>query len=66
MDLTSARKRELFLRVIHTLQRHFRLVNMTTHARAIAERSTLSRRPVTHPTSAAFTTAPAPAGHSRA
>ena len=66
MDLTSARKRELFVRVIHTLQRHFRIVNMSTHARAIAERSTLSRRPVTHPTSAAFTTAPAPAGHSRA
>ncbi len=44
----------------------FRLVNMSTHARAIAERGALARRPVSHPTTAAFTAAPAPAGQSRA
>ncbi len=66
MDLTSARKKDLFVRVVHALQRHFRLVNMSTHARAIDERGALARRRVSHPTTAAFTAAPAPAGHSRA
>jgi hypothetical protein len=66
MDLTGAHKTELFTRVVRTLQRHFRLVNMSAHARAIAERGTLATRPVGHPTGAALTIAPATAGHSRA
>ena len=66
MDLTSARKRHLFVRVVRTLQRHFRLVNMSTQARAITERGALTTRPVSRPTNATFATAPATASQSRA
>ncbi len=44
MDLTSARKKELFARVMRTLSAHFQLVNMSTHARAITERGALPKR----------------------
>jgi peptidoglycan/xylan/chitin deacetylase (PgdA/CDA1 family) len=38
MDLCSARKLELFERVIATLSQHFELVNMSAHAQAVCRR----------------------------
>ena len=49
MDLSSAHKRRLFLRVLRELGRHSRLVPMSTHARAIAARQTL---PILQPATA--------------
>jgi peptidoglycan/xylan/chitin deacetylase (PgdA/CDA1 family) len=45
MDITGARKAQVFQRVMGELGRHFQLVNMSTHARAIAAERTLPRRP---------------------
>lgn len=44
MDLPGARKIELFLRVLRRLGEHFRLVDMSTHARAIIARGGLPLR----------------------
>ena len=44
MDLTGERKRELFHRVLTRLGRSFRLVNMSTHARALEARPDLRLR----------------------
>ncbi len=44
MDLAGARKIELFQRVLRRLGEHFRLVDMSTHARAILARGGLPRR----------------------
>jgi anti-anti-sigma regulatory factor len=44
MDLTGARKIAVFLKVLRILGDHFRLVNMSTHARAILERGGLRER----------------------
>lgn len=44
MDLPGARKIELFLRVLRRLGEHFRLVDMSTHARAIIARGRLPLR----------------------
>jgi peptidoglycan/xylan/chitin deacetylase (PgdA/CDA1 family) len=44
MDLTGERKRELFHRVLTVLGEYFTLVNMSTHARALLERSDLALR----------------------
>lgn len=44
MDLPGARKRALFRKVLETLGTRFRLVNMSTHARAIGERRNLRQR----------------------
>ena len=62
MDLTSARKKEMFARVIRVLRRQFRLVNMSTHARAIAERGARSPggRSVAAPLPLRFRLPPAP------
>lgn len=46
MDLSSARKIELFERVINTLEQHFQLVAMNTHAQTIFRRLRLKVRPV--------------------
>ena len=47
MDIASSRKIELFLKVLRILGEHFRLVNMSSHARALLARSGLaSRTPV--------------------
>lgn len=46
MDLSSARKLELFERVINTLEQHFELVDMNTHAQTICRRLRLKVRPV--------------------
>lgn len=45
MDLSSARKAELFARVFRILGEHFQLVAMSTHARSILARSALTVRP---------------------
>jgi peptidoglycan-N-acetylglucosamine deacetylase len=45
MDLSSARKAQLFDRVLRILGEHFQLVSMSTHARAILARSALAVRP---------------------
>jgi peptidoglycan-N-acetylglucosamine deacetylase len=45
MDLSGRRKAELFTRTLRILGEHFRLVDMSTHARAILERGPLARRP---------------------
>ena len=47
MDLTAARKRVVFDRVIRELQRHFTLVPMGVHAQALAARPDLRRVRVT-------------------
>ena len=44
MDLPGARKIELFLRVLRRLGEHYRLVDMSTHARAIIARGGLPLR----------------------
>lgn len=44
MDLSGRRKIELFLKVLRILGEHFRLVDMSTHARAILARGGLSER----------------------
>lgn len=44
MDLPGARKIELFLRVLRRLGEHYRLVDMSTHARAILARGGLPLR----------------------
>lgn len=47
MDLPTARKRRLFVRVLGELGRHFRLVPMSAHARALRDRRPLRElRPV--------------------
>lgn len=60
MDLTGARKIALFLRVLRQLGEHFRLVDMSTHARAIAARDGLRSRPADDGRPAAPGLAPAP------
>ena len=45
MDLPGARKRALFHRVLTALGERFTLVNMSTHARALLERTDLALRP---------------------
>jgi peptidoglycan-N-acetylglucosamine deacetylase len=45
MDLSSARKAQLFARVLRILGEHFQLVAMSTHARAILARRALAVRP---------------------
>jgi hypothetical protein len=47
MDLPGVRKRELFQRVLTVLGERFKLVNMSTHARALLERTDLALRPPT-------------------
>lgn len=41
MELSSARKLQLFDKVIRTLSKHFTLVNMSTHAKSILKRDNL-------------------------
>ncbi len=45
MDITGRRKAQVFARVMGALGRHFQLVNMSTHARAIAARAAIPARP---------------------
>ena len=45
MDLSGGRKISLLLKVLRILGEHFRLVDMSTHARAILGRGTLPERP---------------------
>jgi peptidoglycan-N-acetylglucosamine deacetylase len=55
MDLPGARKAQIFRRVLGILGEHFRLVNMSTHARAILARpSALALRIPAAPTAAAL------------
>jgi peptidoglycan/xylan/chitin deacetylase (PgdA/CDA1 family) len=55
MDLTGARKAQIFRRVLGILGEHFRLVPMSTHARAILARpSALALRTPVAPTVAAL------------
>jgi peptidoglycan-N-acetylglucosamine deacetylase len=55
MDLPGARKAQIFRRVLGILGEHFRLVNMSTHARAILARpSALALRTPAAPTVAAL------------
>lgn len=61
MDLTGARKIQLFLRVLRRLGAHFRLVDMSTHARAILARGGLPRRLADDGRPAAPALAPRPA-----
>ena len=49
MDLTGARKIAVFLKVLRILGDQFRLVNMSTHARAILARPALGERVVEQP-----------------
>jgi peptidoglycan-N-acetylglucosamine deacetylase len=67
MDLTGRRKAELFARVMRTLGSHFRLVNMSTHARAILAGPALRTRPAvaTAAAVAAPIARPASAGQQR-
>jgi peptidoglycan/xylan/chitin deacetylase (PgdA/CDA1 family) len=46
MDVSGRRKAALFATVLRALGEHFALVNMSTHARAIAARGGLPERPV--------------------
>ena len=55
MDLPGARKIALFTKVLRVLGESFRLVNMSTHARAILSRPTL-------PTISAISRQPSAAG----
>ena len=52
MDLTGQRKVRLFTRVLQILGEHFRLVDMSTHARAILARRAPALRPALPPVSA--------------
>jgi peptidoglycan/xylan/chitin deacetylase (PgdA/CDA1 family) len=45
MDITGARKAQVFARVLRTLGEHFELVNMSTHARMITANATVPIRP---------------------
>ncbi|GEM_PF-53147 len=58
MDLSGRRKAALFARVMGVLGEHFRLVDMTTHARAILARETPLRVPDAAVASAAHSPAP--------
>ena len=44
MDISGKQKAETFRRVMGILGEHFELVNMSTHARAIIDRGTLTTR----------------------
>ncbi len=46
MDLSSARKLELFEQAITMLSQHFKLANMSTHAQAALEREKIKTRPL--------------------
>jgi peptidoglycan/xylan/chitin deacetylase (PgdA/CDA1 family) len=52
MDLAGSRKVQLFTRVLRILGEHFRLVDMSTHARAILARRAPALRPALPPVSA--------------
>jgi peptidoglycan/xylan/chitin deacetylase (PgdA/CDA1 family) len=52
MDLTGKRKITIFLKVLRILGEHFRLVDMSTHARSILGRGPLPERPASHGRSA--------------
>ncbi len=58
MDLSGRRKIELFLKVLRILGEHFRLVDMSTHARAILARGGLSERAAANGGSASAPAAP--------
>ena len=52
MDLPGHRKVELFTRVLRILGEHFRLVDMSTHARDILSRRAPALRPALPPVAA--------------
>ncbi len=59
MDLSGRRKIEIFLKVLRILGEHFRLVDMSTHARAILARGGLSERAPANGDSAPAQSSPA-------
>lgn len=66
MDLTGRRKIALFLKVLRILGEHFRLVNMSTHARGILNRSSLRERSVAAEASGVRRQEAAATGHAAA